>query len=58
MKFAISLSAMTTLSVGAAHAQVDLSTYADANGNLDIQKLTCAQLADRREPSDACRSRL
>ncbi len=33
------------LGVGAAQAQVDLSTYADANGNLDVQALTCAQLA-------------
>ena len=28
------------------HAQVDLSTYADANGFLDVQTLTCAQLAN------------
>lgn len=28
-----------------AHAQTDLSAYADANGYLDVQKLTCAQLA-------------
>ena len=28
-----------------AKAQVDLSTYADAEGFLDIQALTCAQLA-------------
>ena len=26
-------------------AQTDLSAYADANGYLDVQKLTCAQLA-------------
>ncbi len=45
MKFTISLCAITMLGVGAAQAQVDLSTYADANGNLDVQKLTCAQLA-------------
>ena len=45
MKFAISLCAMTILGVGAAQAQVDLSTYADAKGNLDVQALTCAQLA-------------
>ena len=45
MKFAISLCAMTLLGVGAAQAQVDLKTNADANGNLDIQALTCAQLA-------------
>jgi hypothetical protein len=28
-----------------ARAQTDLSAYADANGFLDVQKLTCAQLA-------------
>ncbi|MBX9650757.1 MAG: hypothetical protein K2X57_27290 [Xanthobacteraceae bacterium] len=28
-----------------ARAQVDLSTYADANGFLNVQTLTCAQLA-------------
>jgi hypothetical protein len=27
-------------------AQVDLSAYADANGYIDVQALTCAQLAD------------
>jgi hypothetical protein len=31
--------------VPAADAQVDLSTYADANGFINVQKLTCAQLA-------------
>jgi HdeA/HdeB family len=45
MKFMLPLCAATILSVGAAQAQVDLSTYADANGDLDVQKLTCAQLA-------------
>ena len=29
-----------------AHAQVDLSAYADANGYIDVQALTCAQLAN------------
>jgi hypothetical protein len=33
------------LGVGAAQAQVDLTTYADTKGNLDVQALTCAQLA-------------
>jgi hypothetical protein len=28
-----------------ARAQVDLSTYTDANGFINVQKLTCAQLA-------------
>src|SRR5690349_16290503 len=32
--------------VSSARAQVDLSTYADANGFLDVQALTCAQLAN------------
>ena len=32
-------------SMQAAHAQTDLSAYADANGYLDVQKLTCGQLA-------------
>lgn len=31
--------------VQSAQAQTDLSAYADANGFLDVQKLTCAQLA-------------
>ncbi|MDE5464732.1 MULTISPECIES: HdeA/HdeB family chaperone [unclassified Bradyrhizobium] len=31
--------------VPVANAQVDLSTYADANGFINVQKLTCAQLA-------------
>jgi hypothetical protein len=33
------------VSMQAARAQTDLSAYADANGYLDVQKLTCAQLA-------------
>jgi hypothetical protein len=28
------------------HAQVELKTYADSNGYVDVQKLTCAQLAN------------
>lgn len=32
-------------SIQSVHAQTDLSAYADANGYLDVQKLTCAQLA-------------
>jgi hypothetical protein len=41
---AVSAAIMTTGSVGA-NAQTDLSAYADAEGFLDIQALTCAQLA-------------
>ena len=37
-----------------AHAQVPLSAYVDANGFLDVQKLTCAQLAGTfQEDADA-----
>ncbi len=32
--------------VSMASAQVELSKYADANGYIDVQKLTCAQLAN------------
>ncbi|UZF92114.1 HdeA/HdeB family chaperone [Bosea sp. NBC_00550] len=31
--------------VSAAQAQVELNTYADSKGYIDVQKLTCAQLA-------------
>ena len=31
---------------GPAYAQVELKTYADSDGYLDVQKLTCAQLAN------------
>ena len=33
------------LASASARAQVELKTYADANGDIDVQKLTCAQLA-------------
>src|SRR5271165_3584862 len=46
MKLVIPFCAIMLLGAGAAQAQVDLTTYADAKGNLDIQKLTCAQLAN------------
>jgi hypothetical protein len=41
---AMSAAIMTAGSVGA-NAQTDLSAYADAEGFLDVQALTCAQLA-------------
>src|SRR5258706_11570027 len=41
---AMSAAIMAASSAGA-RAQVDLSTYADPEGFLDIQALTCAQLA-------------
>src|ERR1700759_1884850 len=45
MKFMISFCAIALFGAGAAQAQVELATYADAKGDLDVQKLTCAQLA-------------
>ena len=42
MMLAAAALALTSLD---ARAQTDLSAYADANGYLDVQKLTCAQLA-------------
>jgi len=33
------------LGICGAHAQTELSKYADAKGYIDVQKLTCAQLA-------------
>jgi hypothetical protein len=35
-----------TIAGTSARAQVDLSAYADANGFIDVQTLTCAQLAN------------
>ena len=46
MKFVMPLFAAAILCAGAAQAQVELKTYADAKGNLDVQALTCAQLAN------------
>src|SRR6186997_2602885 len=34
------------LVAGQAEAQVELKTYADRNGYVDVQKLTCAELAN------------
>ena len=45
MKFAIPLCVLSILVAGVAQGQVELKTYQDANGNIDVQKLTCAQLA-------------
>src|SRR5436190_4065828 len=41
----VAMAAATIMASSGARAQVDLSTYADAEGFLDIQALTCAQLA-------------
>jgi hypothetical protein len=41
----VTLSAAMLTAGSGAKAQVDLSAYADAEGFLDVQTLTCAQLA-------------
>lgn len=41
----ISSLVVATLVASSASAQVPLATYADKNGYVDVQKLTCAQLA-------------
>ena len=49
LSVALLVAAMTS-----AKAQVPLSAYADANGFIDVQKLTCAQLAGTfQEDADA-----
>jgi hypothetical protein len=46
--------ALLVATVASANAQVPLSSYADANGFIDVQKLTCAQLAGTfQEDADA-----
>ena len=45
MKAILWVAGLLVLLSGAAHAQVELKSYADADGNIDVQKLTCAQLA-------------
>lgn len=44
-KSLLAVAAAVSMTPASAHAQVSLSTYADANGYIDVQKLTCAQLA-------------
>jgi predicted deacetylase len=45
-KSVVLMVAFLALANSAARSQVDLRTYADANGFLDVQALTCAQLAN------------
>ena len=46
MQRALTAGFMTVLMCASASAQVELKTYADAKGYIDVQKLTCAQLAN------------
>jgi HdeA/HdeB family protein len=45
MRRLLILAAVLTGAAPVAHAQVELKNYADAKGYIDVQKLTCAQLA-------------
>ncbi|QDW38739.1 hypothetical protein FFI89_017265 [Bradyrhizobium sp. KBS0727] len=44
-RFAITAMLLFATAISEARAQVDISSYADANGFINVQKLTCAQLA-------------
>jgi hypothetical protein len=46
LRNAIMAVAAVSMTTSIAKAQVDLSTYADAEGFLNVQALTCAQLAN------------
>jgi hypothetical protein len=54
---ALALAATMTAAPALAQSPVPLSSYVDANGFIDVQKLTCAQLADTfQEDADALTS--
>lgn len=44
-KFALTLAVACAAPPGSAQAQTELKAYADADGYINVQKLTCAQLA-------------
>src|SRR5579863_3879761 len=46
VRIAAVAAAMLAASASASHAQVDLTTYTDAKGYLNVRGLTCAQLAN------------
>ena len=53
-KFLLATAAALSIASWDAKAQTDLSAYADANGFLDVQRLSCAQLAGTwQEDADA-----
>ena len=45
MKIIIAATFLIGCSISSVNAQVELKSYADSNGYLNVQKLTCAQLA-------------
>ncbi|MFO1149294.1 MAG: HdeA/HdeB family chaperone [Alsobacter sp.] len=46
MRLTLTAAALLLASAASAAAQVELKTYADKNGYIDVQALTCAQLAN------------
>jgi len=46
MRYCHLLAVAMTMACSSAVAQTPLSAYADSNGSIDVQKLTCAQLAN------------
>ena len=54
MRYCHLLAVAMTIACSSAFAQTPLSAYADSNGFIDVQKLTCAQLAGTyQEDADA-----
>ena len=54
MRHFFGIATATTIACSSAVAQTPLSAYADSNGFIDVQKLTCAQLAGTyQEDADA-----
>ena len=54
MRYGYLLAVATTIACSGALAQTPLSAYVDSNGFIDVQKLTCAQLAGTyQEDADA-----
>ena len=49
LRVALVAAAGLIASVSASHAQVELKTYMDDKGYLNVKALTCAQLANRSE---------
>ena len=57
MRYCYLLAVAATIACSSALAQTPLSAYVDSNGFIDVQKLTCAQLAGTyQEDADALTS--
>jgi len=57
MRYYLAMALVATTACSGAFAQTPLSAYVDSNGFIDVQKLTCAQLAGTfQEDADALTS--